>query len=218
MTKQDHHRWTVGRAFLLVIGLIASMIVTSSAATAKGPPPSGCLDLTGDTGSTTPVDYPVHDPAIFKDPSEQTYYVASTGVLQTPDDPGGIFLRRSVGSLEGPWEALGALPVPSGRSRYGHNHLWGPDVVRVGDTFWLYYGVSQLGTQNSAIGVMSTTTPGDLDSWQDHGAGAHVAARRSLQRDRPVRVPGSGHLVSRLRVVVGGHPPLRAGGHDVGLR
>ena len=169
MTKQDHHRWTVSRAFLMVICLIASMIVTSSTATAKGPPPSGCLDLTGDTGSTTPVDDPVHDPAIFKDPSEQAYYVVSTGVQQTPDDPGGIFLRRSVGSLEGPWEALGALPVPEWTLAYGHNHLWGPDVVRVGDTFWLYYGVSQLGTQNSAIGVMSTTTPGDLDSWQDHG-------------------------------------------------
>jgi arabinan endo-1,5-alpha-L-arabinosidase len=169
MTKQDRDRWTPSRAILLVICLIASMVFTSPNANAQEPPPSGCLDLTGDTGSTTPVDDPVHDPAIFEDPSEQTYYVASTGILQSPDDPGGIFLRRSQGTLAGPWESLGALPVPEWTLAYEPNHLWAPDVVRIGDTFWLYYGVSQVGTQNSAIGVMSTTTPADLDSWQDHG-------------------------------------------------
>jgi arabinan endo-1,5-alpha-L-arabinosidase len=171
-TTQDHDRSRLSAAFVLVICLIASMnaLLTSPSAHAQqGPPPSGCLDLTGDTGSTTPVDDPVHDPAIFKDPSTQTYYVASTGILQTPDDPGGIFLRRSEGTLAGPWESLGALPVPEWTLEYDPNHLWAPDVVRTGDTFWLYYGVSQLGTQNSAIGVMSTTTPGDLDSWVDHG-------------------------------------------------
>src|SRR5918997_34256 len=185
-TKRDHDRWTPSsRAILLVICLIASMVFTSPNANAQGPPPSGCLDLTGDTGSTTPVDDPVHDPAIFEDPSEQTYYVASTGVLQSPDDPGGIFLRRSQGTLAGPWESLGALPVPDWTLAYEHNHLWAPDVVRIGDTFWLYYGVSQLGTQNSAIGVMSTTTPGDLDQLAGPRACHHVGARRSLQRDRP---------------------------------
>src|SRR3954469_8503790 len=115
-TRQNHDRWTLSRAILLVICLIASMVVASSNATAKGRPPSGCLHLTGDTGSTTPHDDPVHDPAtfqdpptprerpvhapaIFKDPSPQTCYAASTGILQTPDNPGGIFLRRSQGSL-----------------------------------------------------------------------------------------------------------------------
>src|SRR5690554_2123433 len=141
----DHYRWTPGRAFMLVTALVASMFVATSTAHAQGPPPSGCLDLRGDTGSTTPVDDPVHDPAIFKDPSEQTYYVASTGILQSPDDPGGIFLRRSVGSLEGPWESIGALAVPEWALEYGSEHLWAPDVVRTGTTFWLYYGVSQLG-------------------------------------------------------------------------
>ncbi|MBO1752124.1 arabinan endo-1,5-alpha-L-arabinosidase [Actinotalea sp. BY-33] len=158
---------------MLVLALAVSMVAGISGAQAsahqQGPPPSGCLALTGDTGSTTPVDDPVHDPAIFKDPSTQTYYVASTGILQSPEDPGGIYLRRSVGSLVGPWESLGALPVPEWALEYDSNHLWAPDIVRTGDTFWMYYAVSQLGTQNSAIGVMSTTTPADLASWQDHG-------------------------------------------------
>ena len=116
------------------------MVFHASQASAQGPSPSGCLDLTGDTGSTTPVDDPVHDPAIFEDPSEQTYYVASTGILQTPEDPGGIFLRRSQGGLAGPWKSWGALPVPEWTLAYGPNDLWGPDVVRVGDTFWLTTG------------------------------------------------------------------------------
>jgi arabinan endo-1,5-alpha-L-arabinosidase len=155
----------------LALCLVASLGFANSNANerAPGPPPSGNLEMEGDFGSTFPVDDPTHDPAIFKDPRDQTYYVVSTGILQTPDDPGGIFMRRSEGTLAGPWESMGPLPVPEWTLAYGHNHLWAPQVVRTGDTFWLYYAASQLGTQNSAIGVMSTTTPGDRDSWQDHG-------------------------------------------------
>lgn len=163
----------LARPALLV--LAASLVLSTGFAgsnanpQAQGPPPSGNLEMEGDYGSTTPEDDPTHDPTIFEDPSTQTYYVASTGILQTVEDPGGIYLRRSQGSLAGPWESLGPLPVPEWVLAYEPNHLWAPDVVRTGDTFWLYYATSELGSQNSAIGVMSTTTPGDLDSWQDHG-------------------------------------------------
>ena len=70
--------------------------------------------MTGDIGEFIPgvVDDPVYDPAIVKDPSNQTYHVFSTGVLRNPQDPGGIFVRRSTGSLAGPWESLGEIAVP----------------------------------------------------------------------------------------------------------
>ena len=170
-TRTAGGRWRSLSLLLLALCLVASMgfVNANASPRAQGPPPSGNLEMEGDFGSTSPIDDPTHDPAIFHDPSTQTYYVASTGILQNPADPGGIFLRRSQGTLAGPWESLGPLPVPEWTLDYGPNHLWAPDVVRIGNTYWLYFAVSQLGTQNSAIGVMSTTTPGDLDSWQDHG-------------------------------------------------
>jgi arabinan endo-1,5-alpha-L-arabinosidase len=39
----------------------------------------------------------------------------------------------------------------------------------VGNTYYLYYSVSQFGSQNSAIGVATSTTL-DVGSWTDHGA------------------------------------------------
>ena len=44
-----------------------------------------------------------------------------------------------------------------------------PDVSLIGNTYYLYYAVSQFGSQNSAIGVATSKTmePG---SWADHGS------------------------------------------------
>lgn len=133
-----------------------------------GPPPEGKLEMTGDIGEYIPgvVDDPVHDPTLFAD--GHTFYVASTGILD-PADPGGIFLRRSTGSLAGPWESLGEIPLPAWTLDYGVAHLWAPHVAVKGDTFYLYYSASSFGTNTSAIGLATTTTPGDLDSWVDHG-------------------------------------------------
>jgi arabinan endo-1,5-alpha-L-arabinosidase len=138
---------------------------------ASGPPPTGTLEMTGDIGDFIPgvIDDPVHDPAIVKDPTTQTYYVFSTGILRNPDDPGGIYVRRSTGTLAGRWESMGEIAVPEWTRAYNHNHLWAPDVVRRGDTYYLYYAASSFGRNTSAIGVASTMTPGDLDSWVDHG-------------------------------------------------
>lgn len=136
---------------------------------APGPPPSGMLDMTGDIGDFIPgvVDDPVHDPAIVKD--RTTYYVFSTGILRDAQDPGGIYVRRSTGTLAGPWESMGEIPVPEWTLEYGHSHLWAPNVVRHGGTYYLYYAASSFGKNTSAIGVASTRTPGDPDSWVDHG-------------------------------------------------
>lgn len=158
---------------LLAVGLAASLGVTGSSAHpgASGPPPTGTLEMTGDTGEFIPgvIDDPVHDPAIVKDPTTQTYYVFSTGILRNPQNPGGIFVRRSTGTLAGPWESMGEIAVPEWTRQYNHNHLWAPQVVRQGDSYYLYYAASSFGRNTSAIGVATTRTPGDLDSWVDHG-------------------------------------------------
>lgn len=155
---------------LLLISCLL-LVAVAPAGRSGGPRPTGTLEMTGDVGDYVPgeIDDPVHDPAIVHDPRSQSFYVFSTGILRTPDDPGGIYVRRSGGTVAGPWESTGEIPVPEWTLEYGHNHLWAPDVVRVGDTFWLYYAASSFGSNTSAIGAMSTTTPGDLDSWVDHG-------------------------------------------------
>jgi arabinan endo-1,5-alpha-L-arabinosidase len=126
-------------------------------------PTPGKLAMTGATGDS---DDPVHDPTLFK--QGKTFYVFSTGV-RNPDDPGGIFAHRSVGSLAGPWESLGAIALPRWTLTYGVAHLWAPHVVESAGTFYLYYAASSFGTNRSAIGMATTKAPGDLHSWVDHG-------------------------------------------------
>lgn len=149
--------------------LALAMIGTSAPpAAAHDRPLRGKLAMTGDIGDYVPgvVDDPVHDPTVFSD--GRTYYVFSTGVLN-PADPGGIFARRSRGTLAGPWESLGAIALPEWTRAYGVNHLWAPHVVRRGGWFYLYYAASSFGTNNSAIGAARTRTPGVLSSWRDLG-------------------------------------------------
>ncbi|WP_232735654.1 arabinan endo-1,5-alpha-L-arabinosidase [Alteribacter populi] len=135
----------------------------------EGIPPEGKLDMHGDTGEFIPneIDDPVHDPALIRD--KNVYYVFSTGVLRDQEDPGGIYIRKSEGTLEGPWESIGEIPTPDWVQDYGPNHLWAPQVVKSGSKYYLYYAASSFGTNNSAIGVASSNTPGDPDSWEDHG-------------------------------------------------
>jgi len=127
------------------------------------------LDMLGDTGDYIPgeIDDPVHDPAIIKD--DNTYYVFSTGKLRDQSDPGGIYVRKSEGTLEGPWESLGEIQAPDWVEDYGPEHLWAPQVAKNGSKFYLYYATSSFGSNNSAIGVASSSTPADLNSWEDHG-------------------------------------------------
>ncbi len=130
------------------------------------------LPMTGDIGDYNAekgIDDPVHDPSLFHDKSTDTYYVASTGIARSADNPGGVFLRRSQGSLSGPWESLGEIPTPAWTKEYSVGHLWAPDVAQQGGWFYLYYSASSFGSNNSAIGVTRTRTPGDLDSWEDLG-------------------------------------------------
>jgi arabinan endo-1,5-alpha-L-arabinosidase len=134
----------------------------------SGGPRQGKLTMTGDIGDyhAGVVDDPVHDPTLFK--HGNTFYVFSTG-SRNEDDPGGIFAHRSTGSLAGPWESLGSIPLPKWTRGYEVAHLWAPHVVASAGTFYLYYAASSFGTNRSAIGLATTKTPGDLDSWVDHG-------------------------------------------------
>ncbi|KAI0191901.1 glycosyl hydrolase [Astrocystis sublimbata] len=101
-----------------------------------------------------------HDPSIVRR-ADGTYFRFSTG---------GRVAVHSAPDISGPWTYKGAaLPSGSSINLPGNQDLWAPDVSLVGDTYYLYYSVSEFGSQNSAIGV-ATSPSLDVGSWTDHGA------------------------------------------------
>jgi arabinan endo-1,5-alpha-L-arabinosidase len=170
MIKSKPVGWVLFVGFLVLL-CSGSLVLADESPQRRGKPPEGKLKMKGDIGDFVPgvIDDPVHDPTLVKDPKVGgTYYVFSTGILN-PDDPGGIFARRSTETLAGPWESLGEIPLPEWTLDYNVNHLWAPDVVKQHDTYFLYYSASSFGVNTSAIGAARTKTPGDLDSWEDLG-------------------------------------------------
>jgi arabinan endo-1,5-alpha-L-arabinosidase len=103
----------------------------------------------------------VHDPSIIRR-DDGTYF------LFTTNNKTNI---HSAPSMNGPWTHLGsALPAGSVIDLPGRYETWAPDIAKLGDTYYLYYSVSDWGAQNkSDIGVATSKTlePG---SWTDHGS------------------------------------------------
>jgi arabinan endo-1,5-alpha-L-arabinosidase len=83
----------------------------------------------------------------------------------------------------------GGKPGPDVIAR-GGNNTWAPDLIRLGDKYFLYY--SAPGTQpKSAIGLLvgKTLDPESPDyKWEDAGPGGVVRRRRGQQRDRSRRL------------------------------
>jgi arabinan endo-1,5-alpha-L-arabinosidase len=103
----------------------------------------------------------VHDPSIIRR-DDGTYF------LFTTNNKTNI---HSAPSMNGPWTRLGAaLPAGSVIDLPGRYETWAPDIAKLGDTYYLYYSVSDWGAQEkSDIGVATSKTlePG---SWTDHGS------------------------------------------------
>ncbi|TVY82168.1 putative arabinan endo-1,5-alpha-L-arabinosidase A [Lachnellula suecica] len=99
-----------------------------------------------------------HDPSIIQRTSDGLYYKFNTG--------SGIEIATS-SSLSGPWTIKG-YALPSGTSINGQADLWAPDVSKVGSLYYMYYAVSTFGSQNSVIGLATSSTL-DVGSWTDLG-------------------------------------------------
>ena len=125
---------------------IAALSLLATTDAAVYPAPSSC------TGFCS-----THDPALIRR-SDGTYYRFITnghiGVSTAP-------------SISGPWTNRGAA-LPEGSSLTQGSDQWGPDISLVGSTYYMYYAVSSFGSQNSGIGVATSTTL-DPGSWIDHG-------------------------------------------------
>ncbi|RDX52372.1 glycoside hydrolase family 43 protein [Lentinus brumalis] len=130
--------------FLTVLGLVSGSV-------AAFPDP---LALTG--GS-----FFVHDPSLVQRASDEKYF------LFTTHDLGGILTATN---LAGPWTSVGS--ILSGESSInlpGRDDIWAPDVTLHNGVYYAYYSVSTFGSQNSAIGL-ATSTSMDPGTWTDHGS------------------------------------------------
>ncbi|KAJ5899582.1 hypothetical protein N7495_004326 [Penicillium taxi] len=102
------------------------------------------------------------DPSVIQRVSDGKFFRFGTGT--------GIPIITS-DSIKGPWTSVGAV-LPSGSeitvTGVDSTDIWAPDVHYADGTYYLYYVLSQIGTQNSEIGVATSTTL-ESGSWTDHG-------------------------------------------------
>lgn len=105
----------------------------------------------------------IKDPTIVIRESDNTYFrFATFENIQVHTAP----------TIDGPWTAQeaalpnGSLIVFDGTNA---NNTWAPDAHYLEGTYYVYYAVSVVDTQISAIGVATSTTMDD-GSWVDHGA------------------------------------------------
>ncbi|MBE5922222.1 MAG: hypothetical protein E7269_05665, partial [Lachnospiraceae bacterium] len=102
----------------------------------------------------------VHDPVILK--SGKTYYMYSTGIIGW-----GVELRTSTDLVNWTYvsdfaashdDELKVSAVMSATNNATSN-IWAPEVIQVGNEYWMYYSCSAGGTQNSCIALAKATNP-----------------------------------------------------------
>ncbi|KAF2127757.1 glycoside hydrolase family 43 protein [Dothidotthia symphoricarpi CBS 119687] len=101
----------------------------------------------------------VHDPSIFYEDGVYWRFVTSGNI--------GVSVAQS---LNGPWEYRGALLHEGTKIQLRDDQdIWAPSISKRDDTYYAHYSVSFFGSQNSEIGVASSTSlkPG---TWTDHGS------------------------------------------------
>lgn len=111
-----------------------------------------------------------HDPSIYKD--GDTYYVFSTdikvGANQNPLRP-GIMVRRSKDLIAWDWVGYALEGIPKEAAAWTRaTNLWAPDVFKMGSTYYLYYAASTFGSNQSMIGL--ATSSSITGPWMDQGA------------------------------------------------
>lgn len=100
----------------------------------------------------------VHDPFLLKDGSGIYWLYGTHNTLATSTD------RTN-------WTSDGSAltPIPSWVSNYNSsNDLWAPDVVYHNSKYFQYYSASSSGSEKSAIGLGTASTPNST-SWADQG-------------------------------------------------
>lgn len=112
-------------------------------------------------------DYPkVHDPStVVMEGGDKWCLGTGNGLHLLRQEADGRWKREAPLFREFPGWHKTEVPENKG-------HLWAPDVIRIGDTWFVYYSVSSFGSQHSAIGLVTgkSLDPESKDyGWKDEG-------------------------------------------------
>ena len=110
----------------------------------------------------------VHDPTIIYHDTSETYYMYSTDTKTNEAMTLGIPIRKSKDLKT--WEYVGTAlnGIPTWVYTYTQaTNLWAPEVVKIKDTYRMYYSASQFGTNVSCIGLAEAKHP--EGPWIDKG-------------------------------------------------
>lgn len=107
----------------------------------------------------------VHDPVVAKE--GDTYYLFNTGRGI------GVYTSKDLENWERAEAVFSEKPdwTDSVVADFS-NHIWAPDIIKKGDTWYLYYSVSAFAKNTSAIGVVTNKTldpKNENYKWEDHG-------------------------------------------------
>ncbi len=123
-----------------------------SAAYPKEPPKETLYDHSVTSDETKWGNLNFHDPSVIKD--GEWYYTITTDVKVGGTPKGGIPIRRSKDLINWEWVGRVFSKVPDDARKWTRARtLWAPDVIKIGDTFYLYYAASRFGTNQSFIGL-----------------------------------------------------------------
>ena len=110
----------------------------------------------------------VHDPSTVLRENDHSYFFSTgQGVALIREQANGQWLHAGRAFERDQLPVWHQEKVPAHRG-----HLWAPDVIKLGDTYFLYYSVSSFGKQTSAIGLATgkTLDPESPDwGWKDQG-------------------------------------------------
>ncbi|MDA9831651.1 arabinan endo-1,5-alpha-L-arabinosidase [Akkermansiaceae bacterium] len=110
----------------------------------------------------------IHDPStVYTENKEYYFFSTGHGVSLIKEQDDGRWTRTARVFEQENLPAWHKEKVPANRG-----HLWAPDVIKLKDTYYLYYSVSSFGKQTSAIGIAAgkTLDPKSPDwGWKDQG-------------------------------------------------
>ncbi|GAE33950.1 arabinan endo-1,5-alpha-L-arabinosidase [Halalkalibacter akibai] len=124
--------------------------------------------------------YNSHDPSIFAD--NGVYYILSTDTKTSSSNSelnAGGQIRKSTNLLDWEWVGRAFEGVPQTAYEWTEaKGLWAPEVAKWDDKYFLYYCASQFGTNQSFIGVATSTSM--EGPWIDQGE-----VYKTSKTDRP---------------------------------
>jgi arabinan endo-1,5-alpha-L-arabinosidase len=153
----------------LLILILSTSCLAACARQDSAPAYSGFRSIGDETTKLDPAQWGelnTHDPSIFKD--GDTYYVFSTDASNGDVHKLGVQVRKSTDLVT--WQYVGpafqdyekdcaeviAYAKLDPAKKEG---LWAPDVIKVGQTYRMYFSASTFGSSRSCIGLAEATKP-----------------------------------------------------------